>query len=292
MTSITKHLIKKSDITERSFLKTCYEYLWDFYVILRSIKHPPRPHFVKRKGKKLQDFFWLRYKYELYKFKFKCKKLKLALYYEDKAEVPDLKCKFIYVPLHYQPEMTTCPQGGFYTNQELMIEVLSKSVPEDWMIYVKEHIIQFSRKLAGECSRSYGFYDKIVSLPNVKLVSFKSLSTFDLIDNAKAVAIISGTAGFEAILRGTPTITFGYAWYNGCEGVFYVPSYEECKKVINEIENGFVVDYEKVRLFIYALEKTGFNLSVLPKEEKYTGISYKENVRNLTRALQEICRDS
>jgi len=287
---MVKHTVKKNDIINRSLVRSIYECLCDFRTILASILKPPREHFVKRKGKKLTDPFWSRFEFSLYKYKFKRKKLSFARYYERIAEVPDLKCKYVYVALAKQPELSTCPQGDFYVDQRLMIEVLSKSVPEGWNIYVKENILQFNEKFAGECSRSYEYYDTIASLANVKLVSLRTHSSFDLIDNAESVASVTGTTGFEAVLRGIPAITFGRAWYNGCEGVYHVSSYEECRKVIKEIEKDCVVNYEKVRMFLSALEESCFNYCILDKELQYADISYEENVKNLTKSIQEACK--
>ena len=228
----------KRDVTNRTCAQTVFEFYRDIRRILGSIRQPPRQNYVKRKRKTFQASRLLpRYKHELYKFRFKLKKRKMAFYYKSMAQTLDLKAKYVYVPLHYQPELTTSPLGGSFVCQDLMVELLSKAIPEGWLLYVKEHFSQFVERSQGECCRSLEYYDNIASLPNVKLASL-SQSTFALIDNALAVANVGGTAGFEAVVRGTPVITFGHAWYNGCEGVYYTPSYEECKRVLNEIEKG------------------------------------------------------
>ncbi|MDP2946803.1 MAG: capsule biosynthesis protein, partial [Nanoarchaeota archaeon] len=59
---------------------------------------------------------------------------------------PDFDKKFIYVPLNLQPECSTSPQGNIFVDQILMIETLSASLPSDWIIYVKEHPIQWLRR--------------------------------------------------------------------------------------------------------------------------------------------------
>jgi hypothetical protein len=288
--SIMKEKMSESNIIDGLRLGALYEYLYDLYGILASVKLPPRPHFVKRKGVKLQKGpYWSRFEYSLYKFRFKLKKRKLISYYKNIAQTPDLSVPFVYMSLHNQPERSTSPMGDYYVDQSLIVEILSKAVPKGWLVYVKEHPFQFSPKFAGECGRSYEYYDNIASLPNVKFMPF-SFQSYTLIDNAQAVVAGIGTTGFEAVIRGTPAITFGHAWYNGCEGVYHIVSYEDCKRVLREIETGRVVDYEKVRLFVDALEKTGYNFYANERERPYSCISYEDCVKEITRGIRETCK--
>ena len=59
------------------------------------------------------------------------------------CDVPNFSKPYIYVPLHYQPEMTTSPLGGIFVNQELMLHMISKAIPEDTEIIIKEHPTQW-----------------------------------------------------------------------------------------------------------------------------------------------------
>jgi hypothetical protein len=110
--------------------------------------------------------------------------------------------KYIYYPLHINPEYSTLTQGGMLQDQLVIIELLAKSVPSDWIVYVKEHPATVIYRL-----RPRDFYKKITSIPNVKIAPTYS-DMHNIVSNAKMVATITGTSGWEAVLRGKPVIGF------------------------------------------------------------------------------------
>ena len=246
-----------------------------------------RGRYIKQKGKKIEDSDVRGWKYLLYVFEGTRKKNRLKRYYNKLMQEADFDCPYIYVPLHYQPERSTSPEGGVFANQLLMVELLSTCAPEGWSIYVKENPVQFQAVTAtGECSRTIDFYDDLAALPNVTIVPI-STSSFELIDNSMAVATVTGTAGWEAVLRGKPTLIFGHAWYKGCEGVFYTPTKDMCRYALSKIQAGYIVDNKLVRLFVHALEQVSVRGYVGPAHEKVAGISHEENVAALTDAIHD-----
>ena len=99
---------------------------------------------------------------------------------------PDFEKKFIYFPLHYQPELSTSPLAEDFVNQELIVAMISK-MPSDCYLYVKEHPrISYNR--------SKDFYDKLLSYRNVKLLK-EEINSYSLIDNSLAVATATGSVG-------------------------------------------------------------------------------------------------
>jgi len=182
---------------------------------------------------------------------------RLKRYYRSLAHPVDVKRPFVYVALHFQPELSTSPEGSVFVDQFLMVNLLSKAVPEGWLIYVKEHPVQFTPLWgSNKSARSLDFYSDLASLPNVRLIPLET-KPFELTDNARAVASISGTSCWEAVLRGKPALVFGHTWYNGCEGMFFTTTRKDCTEAIQKIEQGYEVDHRKVRLFIQAIEENG-----------------------------------
>jgi hypothetical protein len=187
------------------------------------------------------------------------RKISLKKYYETVAcNNINLETPYIVCALSYQPEKTTSPMGGHFVNQKLMIKMLRSVMPSEWRLYVKDHISQFSWYTDfGEQHRSNEFYDDIRSLPNTDLVPL-FYDTFLLIDNCKAVATITGSIGFEAIVRNKPVLTFGHPWYKFCEGVFYTSEIEHLKNAIELIESGYVPNKINIDLFIQTIQECTF----------------------------------
>jgi hypothetical protein len=170
-----------------------------------------------------------------------------------------------------------------------MVDLLSKLVPDGWKIYVKEHVSQFKDYQKVERAKTKEFYDMIVSRPNVEFVPL-TYNSFELIDRAKASATVSGTVGWESVVRGKPSLLFGHSWYSDCKGVFVTHTIEDCKKAIQKIKNGFKPDKDELICFAQVVEKysvRGYNDKM---GTKMNIISSEENVENLARAIHEFVK--
>lgn len=120
--------------------------------------------------------------------------------------------KFVYFPLHLQPELTTAPLGGDYADQVLAIESLRVLLPDDWAIAVKENPAQTFH------SRGPLFFERLRHIPNTLYLD-KQMNTFDLIEKCEFVATITGTAGTEALSFGKRVLFFGNAIYRDFPGI-------------------------------------------------------------------------
>jgi len=214
------------------------------------------------------------------------KRKKLLAHYNRLAKPVDSTKPYIFAALQCEPERQTCPVGGLFGNQYLMVDLLSKLVPDGWKIYVKEHVSQFKDYQTVERAKTKGFYDMIASRPNVEIVPL-TYNSFDLIDHAKASATVSGTVGWESVVRGKPALLFGHSWYSDCKGVFVTHTIEDCKKAIQIIENGYKPDKDEVKCFAQVVEKysiRGYNDEM---GNKMKIIPHEENVENLAQAIHE-----
>ncbi|OGF63359.1 hypothetical protein A2662_02645 [Candidatus Giovannonibacteria bacterium RIFCSPHIGHO2_01_FULL_45_33] len=176
--------------------------------------------------------------------------------YEALQSNPDLSKKFVYVPLGFQPERTTSPQGDMFVDQILTVKILSFSLPKDWLIYVKEHPAQWWLRMGINYSsaRYKGYYNRLASIPNVKLVPVND-NSYELIGKSQAVAVVTGTAGWEAVLRSKPTLIFGYPWYRDCPEVFRINDTKTCNAALNKIVGGYKVSQQNLVNFLKSFDE-------------------------------------
>lgn len=139
----------------------------------------------------------------------------------------DFSKKYVYFPLHYQPEASTCVCAEKYEKQLFYIDSWAKSLPSDTQLYVKEHYA-----LLGH--RDPHFYVDLQKYPNVVLINPWE-SSRKLIEQSVAVATLTGTAGLEAMLLRKPVFVCGNAVYENAPGIIkldeifdnYVPHIEK-----------------------------------------------------------------
>lgn len=159
--------------------------------------------------------------------------------YESLTVKPNYNEKYVILFLHYQPEATTCPIGNIFVDQELCVDVLLRNLPSDYFVYIKEHPSQFYAHSEGQMGRIKQTYFDLAKKPRVKLMSTNEVS-FDLVEHCQALATVSGTVGWEGVVRGKPVIVFGMTWYeNYDKGVLRITDDASAKKM-----KGFIDGYE------------------------------------------------
>ncbi len=201
------------------------------------------------------------------------------------ATLPDFNKNYIYLPLHYQPERNSSPQGGFFVDQILMAETLSAALPKGWFLYIKEHPTQWLFRGPDYFSyRFRGYYQEMAKLKNVKLVPM-SAGSHELIKHAKAVATITGTAGWEAVLRRKPVLIFGYPWYMYAPGLFRIWDTISCREAITKIKDGFSFSEEDVIKYLQMLDKSTFRGYIDFDGRKISNLTPEQNSINLTEAI-------
>lgn len=154
----------------------------------------------------------------------------------------DFDRKFVYFPLQLQPEMTTSTLGGYYSDQLLAIEQLSRLLPENSWIYVKEN-----PKQTG-VMRGPQFFERLDRIPNLIFLPSHA-NTFDLIDNSEFVATVTGTVGWEAICKGKKVLVFGIPWYRNLPGVIQFHQGITYETICNTVTNHKILELQTGILF-------------------------------------------
>lgn len=207
-------------------------------------------------------------------------KTSASKFYNDNClKNPNLNIKYIYFPLHYQPELSTSPLAENYFTQELIIESLSKSAPDNIEIYVKDHPrLSFNRTVS--------FYKKILLMPNVKLLP-TNVNSYKLIDNSIAVATATGSVGWESFHRNKPVIMFGRRFYQYAPGIFKVNSVDDCANIIKNIISD-KNDYKPLKeKYLFSLNQFAFRGFNSLTKKNISSISNEENIMNHTNKIIE-----
>jgi hypothetical protein len=288
--------VSQSDLHEKNDLRSIFWKLLDFkhyaayidkQVAILKVKLLKPPSYLKEAGKTPEESSVSNLGFRWFRFRAYRKMRTLDKYYHRlTTRKVELDRPYIYIALSYQPEATTSPKGNFYVNLELMVDMISHLVPQDWLLYVKEHPSQFERTWThrAQSAREKYFFDDLAAMPNVRLIP-TSFSSYDLVDNAVAVATVTGSVGWQAVNRLKPALVFGNPWYLGCEGVFSIREVADCEIALQTIQQGYQVDPHKIRVFAAALEKVGLKLDLESKTKKFQS-SYVAAPGTIAAAMQ------
>jgi hypothetical protein len=155
--------------------------------------------------------------------KFKQKKIYQKLL---KVKFDYSKTKFFIFPLQFHPESATIILGKWFHNQIEIIKMISRVLPLNYFLIVKEHPHSIGR-------RPSGFYDSIAQFHNVRLID-SSISVNELINNSLGVVTISSTMGLEAILLNKPLILFGDVHYSILKDIIKVHDFKKIEQYLHK----------------------------------------------------------
>ncbi len=169
--------------------------------------------------------------------------------------------------------------AGAFVDQLLMVQLLSYCLPKNVFLYVKEHPQQ---KIVGRHDK---YYDDLCAVRGVKLMSRKC-DTFRLTENSLAVAICSGTPGWEALFRGKPVMIFGNDFYIDFPGVYQVKTCGDCLRAINSIlKEKIKPSMSQVKAGLNILEHQTVKGNTDIDYRKFSGVSDEESINNITQVL-------
>lgn len=188
--------------------------------------------------------------------------------------------KYFLVPLHYQPEASTMTLAPFYLNPLDFIKNLSKVIPIDSYLYVKEHPNMIGR-------RRKDFYYDLKKNHNVKLVN-SNLDVHNLIKKSIGVITITNTTGYEAIIHDKPVFTFGNVFYNLYDYCMKIDNYNELLYKIKKVQNSWesnnnernVNRYKFIKAVNGSMYKGNFN-----NHMKDASVLSSENLKNIAESI-------
>ena len=176
------------------------------------------------------------------------------------GKLPDDGQKYLYFPLYNIPEYSSNFLSTMWLNIVSVVEALSKSIPGDWIIVLKEHPTGLEHNY-----RQKDFYDQLNRIPNVEFAPPLTNGN-NLIENAELVFVTVGTSGWEAILKGIPVLSPVECFWD-CMDLSHRSSdieslHEDIKKAVENNKRISASEREKrITVFLQALLSNSFSIS-------------------------------
>jgi hypothetical protein len=178
----------------------------------------------------------------------------------DEAQLENMK--YIYFPMHKEPELALRFQATAWHDQRNTIQVLASCLPAGYGLLVREHRLNYG-------TRPTEYYRRLLRLPNVTLIDAFD-SQFKYIRHAGLIVTENGTSGWEGLILGRRTMTLARTLYDGAEltirisdpdqlGIEILRALERpavADPAIHERNLGYMVDAEFETTFLMTPEGT------------------------------------
>ena len=187
-------------------------------------------------------------------------------------------------PLHLQPEASTLVLSEWYVDQLQTIRNISKTLPLDTVLYVKEHMSAFGR-------HSIEFYNAIKAIHNVSLIG-PGASTPQLIKESLGVIVLSSTVGWEAALLNRQVFVLGQVFYRSLIGVESIGSFDDLRTKLlayrrDEGRSSPKNNDDNIIKFLIALQRQSFDgVFDVAKMDMRNVVTADENIEKLHAGLK------
>jgi len=170
---------------------------------------------------------------------------------------------FIFLPLQQEPERSLLLSAPDYKNQIETVEYVSKCLPENFLLFVKEHPTQGS----GRDWREISQYKALQNNPKVRLIH-PSVPADEIIKKSKLVISVSGTIALESAFLNTPSITIADNDYTLIPSISRLNSKNELQGLIeNSLEKK--VEPSSIGKYLDILEENSFIFDYLEFQVSY-----------------------
>ncbi len=158
---------------------------------------------------------------------------------------------FVYFPLQMQPEVTSTVWAPSYMDQVSLVELVARSIPIHWKLYVKEHPIMLGR-------RPTSYYKRLLGLPTVRMIR-PGYPSRTLVKQAELTMSVTGTSPFEGAVLGRRGIMFGETSFDGIRHLArFDRELSELPRFIRRVHAEDVAGRFDVDQYIVASSRWGF----------------------------------
>jgi len=209
---------------------------------------------------------------------------------------------FIFLPLQQEPERSLLLGAPDYKNQIKTVEYVSKCMPENFLLLVKEHPTQGS----GRDWRKISQYKALQNNPKVRLIH-PSVPAAEIIKKSNLVISVSGTIALESAFLNKPSITIADNDYTLIPSISRLNSKNELRVLIEKSlekkadpniirkyldileENSFIFDYLEFQVSYLEHFYFGGNLAdvEISKSHMKEFLVKKQNLENLAQEFKK-----
>jgi hypothetical protein len=178
------------------------------------------------------------------------------------AVEPNLQKNYVVFYDSVIPEKSIVPDAVcFYDTKKLLNNIIN-FLPEDWIIYYKEHPKAHKLVLDTHLGKKYNYYEGISKIPNVFIIN-QDFDKEKLLKYSKFSITKTGEIGIQSVVNGIPTLNCGHAWYSSCPGVIHVKNYGDLRSSINRVIKIKKINRKDVYYFLNDLIKNGLDFTYL-----------------------------
>jgi CDP-glycerol glycerophosphotransferase (TagB/SpsB family) len=198
--------------------------------------------------------------------------------------------RYVFFPLHTEPEVSLLVYGRPFVNQIEIVRMLALSLPVDTVLVVKEHPWMVGK-------RSLAAYKKMLDIPRVRFAD-PALEARLLVKQAVLVAVVTGSVALEAAMLNKPVITFGDCPYNLLPDTMVrrCADPRRLQVMIREVLGQHKADEEALLAYVTAVFDTSVSANLysvlLGKANVHTerSAAYAEEIEKLAEHLSALCR--
>lgn len=196
--------------------------------------------------------------------------------------------RYVFFPLHTEPEVSLLVYGRPYVNQIEIVRMLAMSLPVDMVLLVKEHPWMVGK-------RSIAAYQKMLDIPRVRFAN-PALEARILVRQADLVVVVTGSVALEAAMLDKPVITFGDCPYNLLPDTMVrrCADPRHLQNLIRQAIGQHKTDEEALRAYVASVFETSASVNLysvlLGKANVHTErtAAYMDEIAKLAEHLEEL----
>lgn len=161
----------------------------------------------------------------------------------------DSEC--VYYPIHFTVESNIILRSPSLVDQEPVLAYLSRILPQDLTLCIKQHPSYFAEGMscASLCRLALRHGVRLLPAP---------LNSWDVLNAARAIVTIHGTAGFEGILLGRPVVVLGHPPFRGWGVTQDVSSLDELPAALDSALKQGALKEDRILDFLASFESLHF----------------------------------